>query len=411
MGYECNSVVDLGNCIKMADLGIGLQFLGEGRLEMGLTRYNLKEFYDFVRAAGNEKTESLLAGFDDKGTGWLEYDKGKLSLIDASGNRYEKVQDYLEPGFSIYRYLDQKGLTCVGGGETYSEESDLPKSEKSGWEKMKSILAAGLIVSMPMISLGGCASAGEDQPDPLKNLTERISSQTQEKNYHADKYAVLISGLTEEKHMKNLELADKVLLDKGYDENNTYILEGSGKKTGALPIDAPVTKESIEKVFDYLSKIIDKQDKLFVYMTGHGDQKIIGKNETSGFREYIKVSTLLFEGGYITEVDFQDYLKKIDLYRGIVVADQCHGGGFAERIGHGPYVGISASKANQHSEGNSFPQTFFTAGGNVSVDSNKDGSISIQEAFDYALRNDIQTLNGNQDPELVSDLDANKVFL
>ncbi|NTW13888.1 MAG: hypothetical protein HGA31_02560 [Candidatus Moranbacteria bacterium] len=78
------------------------------------------------------------------------------------------------------------------------------------------------------------------------------------------------------------------------------------------------------------------------------------------------------------------------------------GGGFAEKIAANKnYIAIAASKSDETSKSDSFPQAFFSAFRESSGDRNRDGCISIEEAFLSALRNDEYFKEGMQHPMII----------
>ena len=91
------------------------------------------------------------------------------------------------------------------------------------------------------------------------------------------------------------------------------------------------------------------------------------------------------------------------------------GGGIAERVGINRVIGISASKKDElaHSSiGDSFGGFFYQSfGDSQESDTNRDGRVTLDEAFDYAKRRHSWTKNGEDTPLLISDLDVNNVTI
>jgi hypothetical protein len=129
----------------------------------------------------------------------------------------------------------------------------------------------------------------------------------------------------------------------------------------------------------------------------------------------------------ITESEFAQMIKPIKAKSEILVFDQCHSGGFADRFGRGNRVAVSACRANESSyishPMDGFPATFFGAlrgrdydGNAIDADLNGDGKISIKEAYQYALEND-EFANGDdgwftEHPLLIArNRDADEAFI
>jgi len=257
---------------------------------------------------------------------------------------------------------------------------------------------------------------------PIK-LEQRISEEIAKPNGKPDKYGVIISGSSEERHKENSSLAYQILLENGFQRENVYLLDNKGNKTSLYPVDDISSKEAVKKLFSHLEKKVDSEDLLFVYTTGHGDNTF----------------KLALPGENLSEKEMEEYLSNIHPKTGILIFDQCSGGNFAKRTGKGRYIGISASEGDKNSKSNTFPQEFFRSynnksdinnDGKVSVeeafnhaksffrscrnnksDVNNDGKVSVEEAFNHAVSNDSYTKRGEQKPQIYSGVDASKVFL
>ena len=109
-------------------------------------------------------------------------------------------------------------------------------------------------------------------------------------------------------------------------KENLVVLEGDGnpRKLGRYA----ASKEDIFNAFDYVRKNAEPTDRLFFYMMRHGDIK-----------DGIPLIKLYSE---IMDADeFEIMAKDLPVNYGVFHFTQCSGGGFAERIGKGRYIGIS----------------------------------------------------------------------
>jgi hypothetical protein len=220
------------------------------------------------------------------------------------------------------------------------------------------------------------------------------------------KYAVLINGHNWDRYINNLSLAYRVLAQSGYREENIHVLEYQGKFRNTYPVHGLATINEIKKHFEHLSRIIGSHDQLFVYTTDHGDRTRI----VDRYRDVIEVSTLRLLSEKINEIEFADFLAPINPRIGIFLFDQCHSGGFAQRIAGKNRVTISACSAHESSSDNTFPQAFFGAFLRNSGDADNNGQVSIREAFAFALKHDEYTLRGMQSPKIIY-LSKGEVYL
>ncbi len=230
---------------------------------------------------------------------------------------------------------------------------------------------------------------------PIK-LEKRISKEISKPNGKPDKYGVIISGSSEERHKENSSLAYQILLENRFQRENVYILDDKGDKTAFYPVDDIASKEAVKKLFSHLEKKVDSEDLLFVYTTGHGDETF----------------KLALPGENLSEKEMEEYLSNIHPKAGVLIFDQCYGGNFAKRTGKKEYIGISASEVGKMSKLNTFPQAFFNSlREDNKSDIDNDGKVSVKEAFNYAKSNDSYAKKGKQKPQIYSGVDASKVFL
>ncbi len=227
-----------------------------------------------------------------------------------------------------------------------------------------------------------------------KNLEEILSRRIEyahfpEKNTREngkrDKYAFLICGDSNKMYKENLILSYKTLLENGFVKEKVYLLDYNLS-----------SKRKIKKALDNLEKVIGPEDLFLIYTTGHGG--------LSGL-------SLLNEG--ISGEEFGKYLKNIHPKEGIIISDQCSSGKFVKEINRKGYVRLSASKGDGETFSNTFTRAFFNSlKGYSNSDINKDGKVSIEEAFINVKSKDYYAKKGKQSPQIYSDgIEADKVFL
>jgi hypothetical protein len=206
-----------------------------------------------------------------------------------------------------------------------------------------------------------------------------------------EKFGILISGTTDERFRKNLGNVYKLLLKKGYRQENIFILDWKGQKRDEYPVAGPAHWQSIQGVFSKVDQKIAEAKKnnrktdLFLYVTDHGIREvrslpIDGKHTAGYFSEII-----LAYRQYIDEVNFAYDVNEIHFDRGIFVFAQCYGGGFAQRLSGKNRISIAASAEDEISwdlpPQSSFTDDLLKALENPEADLNGDGKVDISEAF------------------------------
>ncbi len=260
-----------------------------------------------------------------------------------------------------------------------------------------------------------------DNRPKIDRLKKRLESSPQTKNNTPDKYALLICGKTydhtetyrkqNEIYQANLSIAYQVLIENGFSPDKIFIIYDEGHDVFLYPVDGPANQKNIDAIFDYLPKVVDENDLLFVYVTGHGSWTSKGYKKNKNYEEFsvIYMDTIFKDQKMFSE----EFIGKMNPKLGILLFDQCFSGGFAQETGKKNFIAIAASKANKvsYSELNqSFGGYFMKAfRDKEKSDKDRDGMISIAEAFEYAKQSDSQKLI--QDPFIQSEVDPKLKFL
>ena len=160
----------------------------------------------------------------------------------------------------------------------------------------------------------------------------------------SQKYALLIGGGVTKNdtyggYYKNIEYVANTLRKLGYNDENIKILFYGGKSFGPLTIEGNATKESLTEKLNHLEKIIDSNDSLLIFRSGHGiiqlifeKYGILSMNEQVPENENIKVigtaSLMRFPDGSMSYLEFQEKLGRIKAKQIVVILNQCFSGGF-----------------------------------------------------------------------------------
>lgn len=276
------------------------------------------------------------------------------------------------------------------------------------------IAIIGMLVAMPAIA--GCADL-HDSPthyNPMEKLEKKISQSPPAKDNISQKYGLVVSGFTENENTDSIGMAYRLMRERGFEENDIFVLDSDGVERGSYPVDSPSTAEAFRKVVNYLSAKVGTEDKLFVYISDHGTRD---KPKTSLRGTEIKElkSYVALYDSLVSDREFADYMQQINPGEGILLAEQCYGGGFSKEVGKGNFTAVSPSGPNEpsliFSDYDSFAKCFLESFEKNESDTDDDGRVSLKEAFKYASEKDIASAFGYQTPCLYSDKDPAKVFL
>lgn len=240
-------------------------------------------------------------------------------------------------------------------------------------------------------------------------LSEQIGSRLRSYHKRGKRYAVLFSGASNYRHVNDLEFLYRTLVDVydfsperihvlNYDGTINY--SGSPKPVGDWPGDNTAyqmpdpdqgTKSALENVFDDLKGRLSRHDFLFVHTNNHGGH--------DGTESYLCTHS----GPDYTASDFAAKLAELPNFAQLMVMmEQCHSGGFNDPI-------IDSSPADETTIASACEEDRSSSGGDgtfdpfardwiaavtgtdpygaalaIDPDSDADGVISADEAFDYA---------------------------
>jgi hypothetical protein len=236
-----------------------------------------------------------------------------------------------------------------------------------------------------------------------------------------NRYAILAAGCTQARHLNDLEFAYRTLRDEyGFPADNIYVLnyDGAVQVWDSLPsawagnntpytikVTAAASRAGFQKVFADLSKKLQPDDFLFIHTNNHGDgmpQPSFMCMPTDPFSPNSGVFPA-WDAYYAA--DFASDLSVLPKYRALMVMmEQCGSGGFnAPVIAKSTAASTSvasacAATASSYASPDGLWDSFahdWMAATNGSYpngvalasnpDTNGDGIVDAQEAFNYAL--------------------------
>jgi len=209
-------------------------------------------------------------------------------------------------------------------------------------------------------------------------------------------FAVLINGNASQRHWNDFAFLYRTLVEVyGYSKANIFVADSYHQvelpdldDDGKNDIEWGSTLAGIQGLFRHLGKTLTPDSELLTVVNDHGEIK---DGE----------AVLVVNDGEIRAGDFAKQLGALPPKRAISVYQQCFGGGFV-RPSLGDYrVALSAATSEEFSwatadfQFDEFLYHLTSAlalqtheGKPVAADRNRDGKMSIQEAFAYALAED-----------------------
>jgi hypothetical protein len=155
------------------------------------------------------------------------------------------------------------------------------------------------------------------------------------------------------------------------DANMTYLGENPDQSGGRMK--ARATREIVTKAFTDLAAQVKANDDLFVVLIGHGS--FDGK--TAAFN---------LPGPDLTADDYSTLLKKFPTQKIVFVNTASSSGAFVQPLAGPARTIVAATRTGGERNETRFAQYFVEAFDTDSADRDRNGRVSVQEAFDYAAQ-------------------------
>lgn len=315
--------------------------------------------------------------------------------VDGSGSLRNSLEENSSRAVGRLYETVRSGINSIGESVSqYFDSSSLGNSLKT----------AGVILSMSI--MGSCHSI-----EPVeKNYTPEKESEVVWDNYSraypnidssepffrketeeedenpSELFSVIIGGSTGYRNEKNISIAYEFLKDQG----DTIIIDGPEREYD-YPVDYEITSENIRNAFDEVSDEIDDNDRLFVYITGHGGRKKVRHKGDIEKRSTIGIKN---RSGFASH-ELEEEIDDMDFDRSIVYATTCYSGGVAERLAGENIIGISSARDNRKAWGDEMERAFFRRLQESKEMGNPERRLNLRELFEYAKNRDIHvTLEG-----------------
>jgi len=190
-----------------------------------------------------------------------------------------------------------------------------------------------------------------------------------------DTHLLIIVGVGgDEEHTKQFHTWALSVLDVGKkvgipDANVTYLGENPDKDAGRMK--ARATKENVTRAFADLAARAKPNDEIFILLIGHGSYD--GRQ-----------GVFNLPGPDLTAADYAKLLEKFPTQKIAFVNTASASGAFLEPLAGPARTIVTATKTGGERNEPRFAEYFVEALGSESADRDRNGRVSILEAFDYA---------------------------
>lgn len=180
------------------------------------------------------------------------------------------------------------------------------------------------------------------------------------------RYAILINGDTESRHIENIETAIRALRSEG--DYRIYVASTQAPQetvTAYSNADAASLRRLISGIPS------DDDDQIVIYTTGHGDPGSEGNGCIRLPDQCLELSA------------FHNAVDRLPYGRRIFVSDNCYGGGALSLFANPRTTLVTQGSPGETVSCETFSPYFWSS---EAEDRNRDGVLSIQERYAFALR-------------------------
>jgi hypothetical protein len=190
-------------------------------------------------------------------------------------------------------------------------------------------------------------------------------------NLEPQRYAVIAGGASlDSQHYKwflnSTNLAYKLLKNNGYtDENIYYFFENSKEPY----VDYEATIDNFKKVSAELQKKATEKDNIVLFLIGHGSYR--NANSYYSLNNYS-----------MPDIELAELFKDIKRNKLVFVFSPCNSGGFVDNLSGKNTIVITSTRKDESNRA-AFIEPFLISFDGIG-DTDKDGKVSFEEAFNYA---------------------------
>jgi len=193
-----------------------------------------------------------------------------------------------------------------------------------------------------------------------------------------ERHAIIIGGIggqqefTEKYFEQTARMYDLLTQRLQYDrENIVYLFEDT--QYDSVRIEHTATAENVRRAFNEVGKKMTSEDQLFVFLVGHGT--------FDG-----RWSKFNLVGPDLRDIDYAQLLAELPTKRVVFVNTSSASGPFIKTLSGEERIIITATKSGTQYHETSFADFFLDALSGTDSDFNKDGKVSLLEAFQFARK-------------------------
>jgi hypothetical protein len=232
------------------------------------------------------------------------------------------------------------------------------------------------ICSLFLLAVSACAQDVPVSPKPQikQDLPKPEAKPVQKLPADPNKFAVVITGIGgEDAYVKQFgewttKLREALTSQLGFAQEQVFLLtekpEGKERKASS---------EAVRQVLVELKNTLKPDNQLFVFFIGHGS--------------YIdKVAKFNLVGPDLSAAEYAQLFNVLPTKNLVVINTASGSGEFVKPLAREGRIIITATRSGQELNAPHFAGFFISALGNSEADADKNGRVSVLEAFEYAVK-------------------------
>ncbi len=239
--------------------------------------------------------------------------------------------------------------------------------------------------------LCSCGAGAEQKPAAGQEGSKETAAQSEAKEQQAkapraavdpNKFAIVVAGVGGEEAYKTkftaqaIKLRDAMADRLGFDEKHIFLLteaEEGGPENDLRENFARSTAKEVRKAFDVVKSMANQESFVLVVLIGHG---------SFDTRE----AKFNLVGPDLTAKDYANLVKTLPSRRVVFINCASSSGEFVKPLSGSDRIVITATRSGNEQNATVFAEHFIAALTDDGADTDKNGRISVLEAFNYATK-------------------------
>jgi hypothetical protein len=250
--------------------------------------------------------------------------------------------------------------------------------------RMARILSAALALCLALWSCSAGAERNRLADAAPPTAQQETASKPKEQRAAVDphKFALIVAGaggeesFTKKFTSQAMQLYDAVTTRLGFDEKQVYLLTenvSGGPEEGTRANFAKATSEEVKKAFGSIKSASAADSLVLIILVGHG----AFDNQQGKFN---------LVGPDLAAKDYAALVGALPAKRVVFVNCSSSSGEFVKPLSSDGHIVITATRSGSEQNATIFAEHLVQALTNVAADADKNGRVSVLEAFNYASK-------------------------